>query len=64
MAFDMSVITQNVPAVIAKLAEKGINALIWNPGACASSGEVEAHLGFESQQDLQAAQEILQLVPA
>jgi len=64
MAFDTSVITNNVPAILSKLAERGINCMLWNPGACAASGEVKAELGFESQQDLAEAQNLLGLAAA
>lgn len=64
MAFDTTVTTNNVPALLSKLAERGINCLLWNAGACAARGPVKAELGFESKQDLMAAQEILGMAAA
>jgi len=56
--------TSNVPAVTSSLEAQGISCLVLNPGTCMASGEVEAELGFESQEQLEAAEKALGLVAA
>jgi hypothetical protein len=63
MAFSMNIVTPNPAAVTSNLESQGIPCTIWNLGVC-GSGPVEVELGFESQEDLEAAKNILAPAPA
>lgn len=59
MPFGINIVTDTPAALTANLEQHGIACTIWNPSACSASSPVELQLGFESQQDLMAAKNIL-----
>lgn len=61
MPFGINITTDKPAALTSNLEQQGIPCTIWNPSACSASGPVELQLGFESQQDLMAAKNILGL---